>query len=87
MQLFCALLTGFFLWFLIFHWRRKSVARLRKLAGELVAKTKIARPWGWRLALFVCFLICLLSNVGSALTRGRGLNSIEFYFGNAVGET
>jgi hypothetical protein len=84
MQLFCSLLTGFFLWLLIFHWRRKSIARLRKLAGDLVVKTKSGRPWKWRLTLLAFLLVGLLSNVGSALMHGRGLNAIGFYFGNAV---
>ena len=84
MELFCALLTGFFLWLFVYHWRRKSMARLRKLAGELVVKTEIARPWQWRLALFVYLLLCWLWSVDSAVVRDWGSTSLGFHFGIAV---
>jgi hypothetical protein len=67
-ELFCALLTGFFLWLLIYHWRWKSIGRMRRLAGDLVFTTKTAhsRRWLWVLLAFVlvyplCFVASTLS--------------------------
>ena len=70
MELFCALLTGFFLWLFFFHSRRSTLGRARDAAGALLIEVKptrravqAARSWLiWSaglmfLALF--FIICL----------------------------
>jgi hypothetical protein len=36
MELFCALLTGFFLWLFLFHWHRTSLARAHEMAGAFL---------------------------------------------------
>jgi hypothetical protein len=35
-ELFCALLTGFFLWLFLFHWHYAALARAREMAGGLL---------------------------------------------------
>jgi hypothetical protein len=40
MELFCALLTGFFLWLFLFHWRYSARERARRLAGALLIERR-----------------------------------------------
>jgi hypothetical protein len=64
MELLCALLTGFFLWLFLFHWRRAALARARGVAGALLIEVKVGRRWlrGDRLwqRLFVASMLVLL---------------------------
>ena len=43
MELFCALLTGFFLWLFLFHWHHSALARAREVAGELLINVRHTR--------------------------------------------
>jgi hypothetical protein len=43
MELLCALLTGFFLWLFLYHWRRSATARAREAAGALLAEVGAPR--------------------------------------------
>jgi hypothetical protein len=63
MELLCSLLTGFFFWLLVFHWRRRSIARMRRLAGKLLCSAESARTRWVRWAIFAYFAIGLFWNV------------------------
>ncbi len=62
MELLCALLTGFFLWLLVYQWRRKSIARMRRLAGGHVftAGSTVARTLRWTFLALSCYPCLLL---------------------------
>jgi hypothetical protein len=53
-ELLTALLTGFFLWLLVFHWQRSRRARVRELAGPLLLEVRtaprLARARRWAMA-------------------------------------
>jgi hypothetical protein len=81
-ELFCALLTGFFLWLLIYQWRRKSIARWRRVAGDHLCTAASTRGRQARWVFFVFFLLALLSNGYNAVSQpGFALGS---QFGLAV---
>jgi hypothetical protein len=67
MELFCSLLTGFFLWLLVFQWRHKSVARLHAMTGRIEYSVKTIRSSQWHWILLVFFLFSLISNIVTAL--------------------
>jgi hypothetical protein len=52
MELFCALLTGFFLWLFQFHWHRTALARAREAGGALLIEIapagNVARTTLWQ---------------------------------------
>jgi hypothetical protein len=77
MELLCTLLTGFSLWLLVFHWRRKSIAQVRQLAGELVYRAKSPRPRRMHWAWFVCLLLLLIPSLAAQLA-GRHTLVSEF---------
>ena len=62
-ELLCSLLTGFFLWLLIYQWRRKSLARTDRLAGSLLCRAGSIRLSPARWVLFIWFFIVVLWNV------------------------
>jgi hypothetical protein len=64
MELFCALLTGFFLWLFSFHWERSSLARAREAAGALLIEGPAMYDWvrttrGRRWPYFVALVLFL----------------------------
>jgi hypothetical protein len=67
MELLCALLTGFFLWLLVYQWRRKSIARWRQVAGSLICVAKSTRPRRVRWAFFIYFSLILIAHICSAV--------------------
>jgi hypothetical protein len=42
-ELFCALLTGFFLWLFLYHWHHAALARAREIAGALLIEVPAAQ--------------------------------------------
>ena len=71
MELFCALLTGFFLWLFLFHWHRAALARAREMGGQLLIEMKASqkvrrKAWGQRtlliatglMFLWILYLLC-----------------------------
>jgi hypothetical protein len=62
-ELFCTLLTGFFLWLFVYQWRRKSIARMDRLAGSLLCRARSFRTGRSRRVLFIWFSLALLWNV------------------------
>jgi hypothetical protein len=74
MELFTALLTGFFFWLLVFHWYRRASARQREQTGALLFQAKSAIPaWRrhrWALVLSVYMLLMLLIDIGNILQHG-----------------
>ena len=71
MELSCSLLTGFFLWLFVYHWRRKSIARMRRLAGNHVftAGSTVTRTLRW--TFFVYLSLVLLVQLGDAILFPR----------------
>ena len=67
MELFCALLTGFFLWLFLFHlvWSRRE--RMREEAGPLLFEIKLARRIVWQLRLITWFGIAVLLAAAAAV--------------------
>ncbi len=85
MELFCALLTGFFLWLFVYHWRRKSIERMRQLAGDLLFMAGSTRPRRVRWTLFIYLSVILLINVVGVLA-GPLLNAhVTFDLGGQCG--
>jgi hypothetical protein len=71
LELLCSLLTGFFCWLVIYHWRLKSVARWRHTAGELIYVAKSTRPRVLRRLSFVYFCLALAASIYSAVWRNH----------------
>jgi len=73
-ELFCALLMGFFLWLMVFHSRRKSINRLRQLAGNNVfqGKSACARRlhWAWFAILVVWVFLGIAGHFAGRQTLG-----------------
>ncbi|MFZ1935038.1 MAG: hypothetical protein WCB27_05015 [Thermoguttaceae bacterium] len=42
MELFCALLTGFFWWLFLYHWHHSELVRAREAAGALLIEVRVA---------------------------------------------
>ena len=82
MELLCALLTGFFLWLLVYQWRRKSITRWRHLAGGHLCTAESTRPRRVRWAFFAYFSFMLLGHVASAVFWHTRSN-LESQFGVA----
>jgi hypothetical protein len=65
MALLCALLTGFFLWLLMFRWQRSWRARVREDAGPLLLQVKpapgIVRACRWATWFYKGFVLCLVA--------------------------
>ena len=78
MELFCSLLTGFFLWLLLFQLRCKSIARVRQLAGNLVFAARSTRPRWVRWGFFIFFLFVLLNNIFDIILSGH---HVRFHLG------
>lgn len=78
MQLLCSLLTGFFLWLLIYQWRRKSIGRMRRLAGDLVFMTKTAHSRRWLWVLFGYVFVYFLCVVVSTLSTPHAILATQF---------
>jgi hypothetical protein len=76
MELLCALLTGFFLWLLVYQWRRKSIARWRQVAGELLCAAGSTRPRRW--TFFVCLSLALAGHTCNAISRGHPTLGSQF---------
>jgi hypothetical protein len=68
MELLCSLLTGFSLWLLVFHWRRRAIGRVRQLAGELVCMAASTRSRRLRWGFFIYFLVILGCGIIGVLT-------------------
>jgi hypothetical protein len=81
-ELFCTLLTGFFLWLFVYQWRRKSIARWRQLAGELFCVAESTRPRRVRRAFFIYFSLFWLLNVVAALCAVHVGAHVTFDLGN-----
>jgi len=71
MQLFFALLAGFFLWLFVFLWNRNCLIRLRAVAGKVEFTVKRTRksPWNWILLVFFCACLIILCTI--ALTTSN----------------
>ncbi len=78
MELFCALLTGFFLWLFVYQWRRKSVAQLRRLAGDHWFTARSTVPRTQRGAFFIFLLLALLGQLVTAVSHPHLTLGSEF---------
>ncbi len=78
MELFCALLTGFFLWLFLFHLFRKRHARVCEEAGPLLLEVK-ATPRLLRLMRWTRWFNSLVIFGGTALIVGQA-----YYVGRIV---
>jgi hypothetical protein len=71
MELFIALLTGFFFWLLVFHWYRRASARGREQAGALLFRATSAIPamrrHRWALVLSIYMFLMLLIDIGNII--------------------
>ena len=83
MELFCSLLTGFFLWLFFYHWHHTALARARELgggllievraAGEFIRKARKRRRWAG-VTTFMFALVILLHHLpGTPSADLRGL--------------
>jgi hypothetical protein len=79
MELFSALLAGFFSWLLVFHWYRRTSARRRERAGALLFRADNAIPplKRHRSSLIACayMLLCLLGTVSNVLISRQATRS------------
>jgi hypothetical protein len=78
LELLCALLTGLFLWLLIYHWRWKSLARMRQVAGNHIftAKSTVTRTLRWTFFTFVS--LAFLAQLIEAVSRPHLVLGSEF---------
>jgi hypothetical protein len=60
MELLCSLLTGFFLWLLLFRWRRRTTAFDSQRAGPLLAKVNVPRGRRAFLCMSALFFVLLV---------------------------
>jgi hypothetical protein len=76
MELFTALLAGFFLWVFLYHWHHSALSRMREAAGELLievpAASRVVRTPGWQkvvagAAMVVPILLILLVRLRNPL--------------------
>jgi len=83
MELFCALLTGFFLWLFLFHWHHAALARAREVAGALLIEVRVAgeaaRRARWETIRSTLFTLAIFLLLCPAVFRDSRTLHFDFF--------